>query len=152
MLLGALQIVAVWYDLRERRIPNSLIVVGTLSALLLQVLVLAGAGVASEGPNSFGLSGTLTGLAIGTLALLPFYLVGAAGAGDVKLMAMTGAFLGPQNALGATLGTFLMGGLLALHWYRAQSPQRGTLQRARIPYAPAIALGTVLWLCGKHAL
>jgi prepilin peptidase CpaA len=41
------------------------------------------------------------------------YVLRALGAGDVKLMAMVGAF-GPQQVLAATLLTLLAGGVLAL--------------------------------------
>jgi prepilin peptidase CpaA len=35
-------------------------------------------------------------------------------AGDVKLMAMVGSFLGPIDVVGATLATFMVGGAIAL--------------------------------------
>ena len=42
------------------------------------------------------------------------YMLKALGAGDVKLMAMVGAFLGPQGVLLATLCSLLAGAVLAL--------------------------------------
>jgi prepilin peptidase CpaA len=42
------------------------------------------------------------------------YLLRALGAGDVKLMAMCGAFLGPLAVLEAVLLTLLAGGVLAI--------------------------------------
>lgn len=56
------------------------------------------------------MAGWVTGLAL----LLPLYLLRIMGAGDVKLMAMTGAFLGPQATVGALLCVLLAGGVLAL--------------------------------------
>jgi prepilin peptidase CpaA len=42
------------------------------------------------------------------------YAMRALGAGDVKLMAMIGAFVGPGAVAGITLLTLLAGGVLAL--------------------------------------
>ena len=46
--------------------------------------------------------------------LLPLYLLRMMGAGDVKLMAMVGAFVGPNDIFGVFLSTLIVGGLLAL--------------------------------------
>ena len=51
---------------------------------------------------------------IGLLLLLPLYLLRMMGAGDVKLMAMIGAFLGPNDIFGVFLSTLIVGGVLAL--------------------------------------
>jgi prepilin peptidase CpaA len=45
---------------------------------------------------------------------MPIYWLRAMGAGDVKLMSMVGAFLGPNDILGVVLATFIAGGLMAL--------------------------------------
>jgi prepilin peptidase CpaA len=45
---------------------------------------------------------------------LPLFLVGGMGAGDVKLLAAFGAWLGPTGTLWAVLWTALAGGVLAL--------------------------------------
>ena len=46
--------------------------------------------------------------------MLPGYLLGATGAGDVKLMAAVGALLGPDGILWAFLYTTIAGGAIAL--------------------------------------
>jgi prepilin peptidase CpaA len=46
--------------------------------------------------------------------LLPLYILRATGAGDVKLMAMVGAYLGPWGVASAALLSFIAGGALAL--------------------------------------
>jgi prepilin peptidase CpaA len=101
--------------------------------------------------------------------MLPLYLLRATGAGDVKLMAMVGAFIGPTAVLSAVLYTLIAGGLLSLvfmlfrgvaaqtlnnirymltDWRLGVSSGQGLrlppLQTtaARLPYAVAIALGT----------
>jgi prepilin peptidase CpaA len=58
----------------------------------------------------FPASGILTGF----LAMFPLYLIRAVGAGDVKLMAMAGSLLGPQEVWPALVGSIVAGGLFAL--------------------------------------
>lgn len=93
---------AVW-DLAERRIPNPL----TLAGLGLAVGLRAAAGWS---PLASGLLGAALGLGVG----LPFFLVGALGGGDVKLLAAVGGFLGPAALVPALLATGLVGGVMAL--------------------------------------
>ena len=107
LLLCSLLAGAVWHDMRSRRIPNGLVFGGALAALLLHAVLTPGAG-------GLGLSAALGGLALGLALLLPMYMLRALGAGDVKLMAMVGAFIGPQQVLAATLLTLLAGGVLSL--------------------------------------
>lgn len=155
--------VAVYWDVRERRVPNKLVLSGLLLALTAHVLISGLAGV------WMFLAGTLTGLAV----LLPFNLLRLMGAGDVKLMAMAGGFAGSASAvLWVTLYTFLAGGLLVVvfatlgrAWGKLGSnlfimwklgfselDARGTgdvnkLQTAaRLPYAVAIACGSLAYL------
>lgn len=99
--LGVILAFAALWDLRSRRIPNVL----TLPGILLGVAFLAWetgwAGVWT------GFAGALAGAG---LLFLPFAL-GGLGAGDVKLMAVVGAFGGPALAFRAFLGAALAGGL-----------------------------------------
>ena len=109
-LLGA----AVWHDVRTRRIPNRLVLGGAVAGLAFQALLPAGAGLFTTPFGALGLLDGLAGLGLGLALLLPMYMLGAMGAGDVKLMAMCGAFLGPRDVLGAALLTLMAGGALAL--------------------------------------
>lgn len=102
-LLIALLSVAVWFDIRFRRIPNPLILIGLCASLLLQIV-----------NSSTNISEWFFGLLIGFGLFIPLYLVRAMGAGDVKLMAMVGSFLGTHSTIGATLATLLSGGILAV--------------------------------------
>lgn len=102
-VLLALVLVAGWWDLRYRRVPNALTVTGLLIALALR-------GVAGWEPFASGLAGF--GLAF--LLGLPLFLLGGMGGGDVKLLAAVGAFLGFGNLLPALLVTGVAGALLAL--------------------------------------
>ncbi|PBI94997.1 Type IV leader peptidase family protein [Variovorax boronicumulans] len=106
LALFALLGVAAVSDWRSYRIPNWLTFGGACFALI--YVTMAARTPASGAASAFG------GLAVGFAAMLPFYALGIMGAGDVKLMAMTGAFLGPQQTLMAVLFTFIAGGVAAL--------------------------------------
>jgi prepilin peptidase CpaA len=106
LALLVLLVVASISDWRTYRIPNWLTFGGTSFALIYGTL--AARTPAAGALSAFG------GLGVGFAAMLTFYAVGIMGAGDVKLMAMVGAFLGPQQTLMAVLFTFIAGGVAAL--------------------------------------
>ena len=68
---------------------------------------LVGGGVA-------GLGSAAGGWLVGCAAFLPFFLLGGMGAGDVKLMAALGAWVGPHTAIWVALYAGLAGGPLAV--------------------------------------
>jgi prepilin peptidase CpaA len=100
-----LALLATREDLRTRKVPNLL----TGSAFLLGLAV----HLVMGGPQ-----GLLGALAAGVLAgaiLLPGWLLKFMGAGDVKLMAAIGAWLGsPRLALYAALFSLVAGGIISV--------------------------------------
>ncbi len=56
---------------------------------------------------------SLEGAALGLALLLPLYAIGGMGAGDVKLLAGMGAWVGPALVLQAFVATAVVGGLMA---------------------------------------
>lgn len=139
VLLALWLCAASWSDLRRRRIANALILSGWALACALHVWQLH-TGRPSLAGSSLG--SPLWGGAVGGLMLLPLYLRSGMAAGDVKLMSMVGAFLGPSATVWAALFAMLAGGLLALLWWVAA--RCGRLRRDvahDMPYAPAIAVG-----------
>jgi len=173
VLLAVLLAAAVACDLRERRIPNLLILAGMVSGLALHAVATPGAGLFDTPFGALGLLSSAAGLALGLLLLLPMYALNAMGAGDVKLMAMVGAYLGPADVVGAVLATLLAGGVMSLLvalfggtlrkvlanvktmvLESALSAMAGaggrmsapTIPTGKLPYAVAIAGGTVLYL------
>jgi prepilin peptidase CpaA len=103
LILFSLLIIAVCVDQKTRKIPNALVLVGLITAFLLN----------TSSSGMVGFKQSLTGALIGLL-LLPFFALRLLGAGDVKLMAAVGAFLGATGALYALLFTMMAGGLLAV--------------------------------------
>jgi prepilin peptidase CpaA len=91
-------------DLAWRRIPNGLTFGSALGAAIWQAWA---SGVS-------GAAWALCGWATGLLLLLPLYLLRSLGAGDVKLLAAFGAWLGPMGAIWAGLYGTIAGGALAL--------------------------------------
>ena len=143
---------AVAVDLRSRRVPNIL----TLGVAVIG-LTLATMKVTRVTP----VEGAL-GCAVGLLLMLPGHLIGATGAGDVKLLAAFGTLLGPGRTAFAFVYTALAGGVLALIVAMNRRRTRTTVCRAltvmnpsvvaaierssednRFAYAPAVAIGAL---------
>ena len=101
-------------DLYSHRIPNKLVLIGIVLGVTLNGLLPQGWGFNSVIPGGVGWLEALQGFGVGLAVLLPLYWLKAMAAGDVKLMAMVGAFVGPIDILGVLLATFLAGGVMAL--------------------------------------
>jgi prepilin peptidase CpaA len=151
-------------DVRTRRIPNLLTFGGAAAAL-------AAHGVVG-GWSGLGLA--LAGWAAGCALFIPFFLLGGMGAGDVKLLAALGAWLGPRDALWLAIYASIAGGVVALAiamsygylmtalrnvrnllvywWLVGPKPMPAlTLEKSdapRLAYAVPIFIGTVatIWL------
>lgn len=91
-------------DLRTRRLPNALTFGSAGLALGVQFMLSGWPGVATA----------LAGWAVGLLVFFPVYALGGMGAGDVKLLAAFGAWLGPWGAIWTAFYGALAGGVLAL--------------------------------------
>jgi prepilin peptidase CpaA len=61
-----------------------------------------------------GLAWSLGGLALGLALLMPLHMIGGMGAGDVKLLAGVGAWMGPSIVLGSFVVSALVGGVMAV--------------------------------------
>jgi prepilin peptidase CpaA len=146
-------------DLRTRRVPNAL--TGSLA--------LAGVTLAASGMTGVSVWSSLAGLALGLALMLPGHVIGATGAGDVKLFAAAGAVMGAGRVLPAFLYATLAGGVIALVVAAQRHRLKHTLATTasliatraanvaeiegrhannRFAYAPAIAVGTALAALG----
>jgi len=106
-VLMALLVAAAISDTRTGRIPNWLVFAGAAYGLVYNALF-------PLFPRDIGILFALGGLVVGLGVFLPMYALRVMGAGDVKLMAMVGAFLGASATFSAALATFIAGGVLAI--------------------------------------
>jgi prepilin peptidase CpaA len=97
-------IVAFVFDVRTRRIPNALTFSAALAGLIFHV--------ASSGQAGSQLAGG--GWVVGLLMLLPFFLLGGMGGGDIKLVAALGAWLGPSQTFWLAIYAGLAGGVMGV--------------------------------------
>jgi prepilin peptidase CpaA len=146
-------------DLWTRRVPNPLTV----------LLAASGVAFAAFGISGLTVGASLLGFVLGLVLMLPGHVIGATGAGDVKLFAAVGAIIGPAHIATAFFYTALAGGVMAvivaLRRRRLQQTVGGTarlivtaaanareiespLENNRFAYAPAIAVGTMLATLG----
>lgn len=153
MVFGSLLVVAAVGDIRARRVGNSL-------NLLILVLGVCFTLMTQEWKD--GVWRVMAGVGLALLIWFPMFAVRLMGAGDVKLLASCGAWLGWQGMLTATLATGVYGGVLGALWLlRSQGAMsamhtvatavrapwlmkmRPYEARERLPYAVAIAGGVV---------
>lgn len=147
-------------DLRSRRIPNWLVLPFLGAGLVVSALLHGWRGIGQS----------LAGVGLAIVICGAFYWLGGLGAGDLKLCAAIGAWIGPHQLFIAQIATGIVGGIWVLVWAVYAGfvadlikstgdlvfgwVKRGTLRdpemrldnplRRKMPYAPAIAIGTVL--------
>jgi prepilin peptidase CpaA len=162
VFLAMLGLACVW-DVRFRKIPNRLTAVLAAAGLLFTL---------SHHPDWSGLGIAFGGLAVGMLIWFPSFAFGLLGAGDVKLAAAAGMWLGPMRTFEAAIIGGILGGVLALVWmlrYRGirgtatslwvasvlprtlVQPRVGPTTRQHVPYSVALCLGIAIaaWM-PKH--
>jgi prepilin peptidase CpaA len=142
-------------DMRTRRVPNE--ITGGLAA--------AGLLLAAFGVSGVSLASSFLGIVVGLALMMPGHVLGATGAGDVKLFAAAGTIIGAASMPWAFVYTALAGGLIGLGVAVSRRRLKETIggtaaliatrgantgeidsPRAnnRFAYAPAIAIGVVL--------
>lgn len=142
-------------DAASRRIPNAVCATTAATGLMF----------AATGISRISLASSLLGLTLGFVLMMPGYLLGSTGAGDVKLFSAAGALLGAGRIVPAFLFVAIAGGLLALGvaWQRGRLARTMTQavwlcghpsdakaaiesphEHNRFPYGPAIAVGCVM--------
>jgi prepilin peptidase CpaA len=182
-------LVATITDLRSRRIPNWLVLPFLAAGIVVSPWRSDWYGVRKSlwlptdwsafrqgvwpgnvpGFGWHGLGQSCAGMGLGFLLFGILFLKFGMGAGDVKLAAAIGAWIGPQQLMYALFFTGLAGGILALGWIAYHKIIKNLIQDAgdlifgrkremqgdagdsvahllkqSIPYAPAIAIGTFM--------
>ena len=157
--ISALMLAAAVWDIRVRRIPNVLTVLGLAAAFGLR---------ATAGPGA-GIDGVV-GAILAFVLCLPFFVLGVLGGGDAKLLMALGAFTGPRDLLMAMLVIASLGGILGAvdalrkgillpvlyncgdiikHWAtfgrRGSNRTLASTGALAIPYGVAIAAGSLVW-------
>jgi prepilin peptidase CpaA len=152
--------IATCTDLRSRRIPNWLVFPFLLSGIV----------VSSWFYGWHGLGQSMLGIGLGALLFGVVAFMGGMGMGDVKLCAAIGAWVGVRQLVLALVLTGIVGGIMAVCWAimggflgalfsgsgdllfglkkRGMRPHPELVLEnpatRKLPYAPAIAIGTLL--------
>jgi len=152
--------VATFTDLRSRRIPNWLVLPFLVAGFVVSTWLLGWNGILQS----------VEGAGLGLVIYGVLFWMGGMGAGDVKLCTAIGAWIGPNQLFIALVVAGVAGGIMVLCWaafggflkelFNGASNlafgwrERGGLResesalsnpnRRRMPYAPAIAIGTLI--------
>ncbi len=164
-LLSAVLIIAAVIDGRRLRVPNR----------ITYPLIIGGWLYCAANFGWQGLGWSVLGTLVGLALLLPAYAIGGMGAGDVKLLAGVGAWVGAGDTLYAFAATAVAGGLIAVgmvlwrrswqrHWQQfwkisneimqvrdpvalAASAHQRKPTMLLLPYGIPIAIGSIAYFC-----
>jgi prepilin peptidase CpaA len=103
-LVCLILVVAAYIDGKQLRVPN----------WITYPMVLSGIAFCTWQQGWAGLGWSVGAMFVGLLTLLPLYAVGGMGAGDVKLMAGIGAWLGIRTTLYAFAVSVIVGAVMAV--------------------------------------
>jgi prepilin peptidase CpaA len=103
ILIGVF-IVAIFTDMKFYKIPNLLILFGIISGMALTIYLFS-YEVALE---------SLICMAVVFVSFYPFYLLGGLGAGDIKLLMMTGCFIRNWSLLNFIFVTLMIAGVISI--------------------------------------
>ena len=161
LALTTLLVLASWTDLRIRKLPNTLVLWGVLTAVVLSLT-----------PRGIGLVSAFLGGMVGFLVFLFLHLFKMVGAGDVKLVGAVGMYVGWPDMANVCAAILITGGLVAIAWavwtsrwsMVLKNLQNGLMQHMRlgqwpafgqplinqvsperVPYALAVGLGTAAY-------
>jgi prepilin peptidase CpaA len=145
-------------DLRSHRIPNWLVFPFLVAGIVVSFI-----------PHGIGIRQSTLGILVAGCVFGIFWWLGGMGMGDVKLYMAIGAWIGPSQLVTALVMTSIAGGLMAICWAAAGGFLKDSLIGAgrlafgfgkrglrphpelvldnprtrKMPYAPAIAIGTM---------
>ena len=141
-VLAALGLAACWFDVRERRLPNALVL----------VTLVAGLGLAGWRGGVEVLPWHLAHLAIALVVGIGLYALRALGAGDAKYYAALAAWFTLGEAIKLLMAVSFAGLVLALGWLAWRkfsgnpAPRKPQEDQDKVPFGVAMAAGAVLAL------
>lgn len=164
--------IASFSDYSSYKIPNWLTFGGMLFGLLYN------SAIPFPSHPNHGFLWAAGGLLTGLFTMLPLYVMRVMGAGDVKLMAMVGAFLGVNDTLYVILFTFIVGGIAALGFaiinqaltrmlvnirnisqififtalsgFKPEAPLQKEQSVGKLPYGICISIGAAIYLITRQ--
>lgn len=104
IVLLLILIAAVYTDYKQNRIPNWISIFGVLSGLLISFI---------HGGVSQCLAG-MGGMILPVFVLYPIFKIGGMGAGDLKLFAVAGSYLGIKGITISFIIAFITGAIISL--------------------------------------
>jgi prepilin peptidase CpaA len=166
-VLVLIVVTAAIYDIRYRRIPNWLVLVGLALGFGLNTFLFEVSGFTSSAK----------GMGLALLIYFPLYLLRAMGAGDAKLMAAVGSIVGWGDWLAIFVLTAVIGGLMGLvvllfagrirktfwnlgwiineilhfraPYHSSEELDVRSAKAMRMPHGVAIALGAIAFLAAR---
>ena len=104
IVLLLILIAAVYTDYKQNRIPNWISIFGVLSGLIIS-FIHGGVSQCLEGMGA---------MILPVLVLYPIFKIGGMGAGDLKLFAVAGSYLGIQGIIISFVIAFITGAIISL--------------------------------------
>ncbi len=141
LALGSALLIITFIDIEFQIIPDEITIPGAIIGIIAGWLLL---------PDPFARSmhmGIMTTLIGAALGFGLYYVVavasrGGMGGGDIKMMAMVGAFLGWKGVLLTTFTGSLFGSVIGLYLMVF----KGKGRKSKIPFGPFLALGAIVSL------
>jgi len=144
--LGSMLLILAMIDLEHRILPDRITYPGIIIGLVLSpIMVKTGGPMFSFPPEWWAgpldaLIQSVLGLLVGGGVLYAIALIGPMGGGDIKLLAMIGAFVGIRAIAPAMFMGFVAGGIIAVILMILGKAGRKDF----IPFGPFLALGGLL--------
>lgn len=104
IILYGVLFISVYYDIKSKRIPNKLIIIGYLSCFIISLIQ----------KGSHGMIEFLIGSTVPLIILFILFLFRMIGAGDIKLLALVGGVLGLPHILYCIFAAFAVGAVISL--------------------------------------
>ncbi|MBU4444879.1 A24 family peptidase, partial [bacterium] len=145
--LSVLLLTVTFTDLEKRIIPNGVILVGVVLGLFMSLIFWPVCVLPSWTGSPLNFINSLIAFLVGGGIMIFWAVAGkllfkkeSIGAGDIKLVAMTGIFLGLQNTLLALFLSFLLASFVGIFMILLKKARMDS----RLPFAPFLTFGALI--------